>query len=379
MNKIIIASDSFKGSLSSAEIADTVEQALNNIVPEIAVHKIKMADGGEGTIEALKSIIKTETVRVETFDPLLRKTEAEYIITDNGTAVIELAAASGITLLKKEELNPLNTSTSGTGILIADALKKGCGNIILTLGGSATNDGGTGILNVLGVVFRDKYGKETACNGSGLNDICSVDISGIMQEAKNARFTLACDVTNPLFGPHGAAFMFAGQKGADKKMIERLDCGLRNFSIALAKLTGKDISQIPGTGAAGGAAGGIMAILNAKIISGAELLLEMSGFDFIAKNADLIITGEGRIDNQTMNGKLPYIVARHAAKTGIPVVALCGRCDIDLTDNSHIPFEIIEVSPRSIPVEEAMIKDNARKFITDKIMEYINGRITKLS
>lgn len=374
MNKVIIASDSFKGSLSSYEVAEAAEQAIIQVSPECNIVKVITADGGEGSIDAIRHTVKTKTVRIKSVDPLYREIETEYIITGDDKAVIELAAASGITRLEKEELNPMITSTYGTGILVMDAIRRGCRDIILTLGGSATNDGGTGILCALGAVFKDKNGNAVTCNGKGLNNIESIDLSGISPEVKATKFTLACDVTNPMFGKDGAAYVFARQKGADTESIEKLDEGLRNLNKAFVRLNGRDISMIPGTGAAGGTAGGLVAILGAHIIPGAELLLEMADFDNMIKGADLVITGEGRIDMQTLNGKLPYTVACHARTAGIPVLALCGICAQEMKNRRNLPFEIVEVSPHDIPSEEAMKKDNARKFIISAIKNYLSGR-----
>lgn len=375
MRKIVIASDSFKGSISSQEIAGVIEETVKRIMPDCSVHKLAMADGGEGSIFAIRNMIETRTVYAETVDPLFRKIRSKYLITPDNRAIIELASSSGITLLEKEELNPMKTSTFGTGLLIADALKHGCREITLTLGGSATNDAGTGILNALGIVFRDKDGKSVICNGEGLNLITGINPSQIMPEAEEAVFTLACDVTNPLFGNEGAAYVFAGQKGADKEMIEQLDRGLRNINMVFAAHTGKDISAIPGAGAAGGTAGGIMAMLKANIVSGAEFILQITRFDEIIKDADLVITGEGSIDRQTLGGKLPYVVATHARSRNIPVLAICGRCKEDICGLTGLPFEIMEVSPRYIPLVEAMKKENAARFIAKSIENYLNGKI----
>ena len=380
MNKIVIAIDSFKGSLTSEQAAKAAEKAVKDIFPECDVHRISVADGGEGTVEAIKRITETKSVKVKTVDPLFREIYAEYIICKNGKAIIELAAASGITLLDEKELNPLKTSTYGTGLLIADALDKGCRDITLTLGGSATNDAGIGILKALGIKFTDCEGNETDCNGNGTGQVCHIDVSGLKPEAKDSVFTLACDVTNPLYGPNGAAFVFARQKGADNKMIESLDKGLHNIGSLYSLYSGKDIPGIPGAGAAGGTAAGLISILDAQTVSGAEFLLNIADFDKLAEGADLIITGEGKIDNQTLDGKLPAIVASHACASRIPVIAVCGRCTASNEEKGKMPFEIIEATPKDIGLHEAMKPQNASRLVYESLARYLKAfNVTDIS
>lgn len=371
MNKIIIASDSFKGSISSAEIAEAAEKAIKEIYPNIKVQKISVADGGEGTIAAVKETTATKTIKVNTCNPLGKPIIGEYIVTEDNNAIIELATASGITTLDDSELNPNNTSTYGTGIMIADALKRGYRNITLTLGGSATNDGGTGLLQALGIIFSDKKGNTIQCNGQSLIAIDNIDTSNLLMETKNTRFTLACDVSNPFYGKNGAAYVFARQKGATEEMIEQLDKGLENLSKVITKIIGKDISDIPGSGAAGGTSGGMMAFLNAKIISGAEFILQACNFDKLAEGADLVITGEGKIDIQTLSGKLPYVVAQHSIAQGAKVIAICGTHTDEIKSMKNLPFTIIEVTPRNIPLQIAMKKENASTYIYNSVKRYL--------
>lgn len=373
MKKTVIAIDSFKGSLTSLQAAEAVGKAIREIFPHCTICSLSVADGGEGTVEAIKRITETESIRTGTYDPLQRKTYAEYLITRDGKAIIELATASGLTLLDEKELNPMETSTYGTGILIADALDRGCRDITLTLGGSATNDAGMGILKALGVRFTDSEGRETGCNGRGTGKVRHIDVSGLKPEAKETVFTLACDVTNPLYGPEGAAYVFARQKGADSEMIRLLDNGLKNIGLLYNSLSGKDIAAIHSAGAAGGTAAGLMAVLGARTVSGAEFLLDLAGFDRLAEDAELIITGEGKIDRQTLDGKLPAIVARHAERKGIPVVAVCGRCTANCEERATMPFEIIEATPHSMQLNEAMKTQTASRLVYESMLDYLQG------
>lgn len=352
MKKIIVASDSFKGSLSSAEVAAAVAEGVRDVCPECKVVCLEVGDGGEGTSGALMRALGGSAVSCETHDPLMRPILAEYGISADGrTAIIDMAAASGLTLLLSEERNPLLTTTFGTGEMIADALRSGCSRVIVGLGGSATNDGGTGMLAALGIRFLDSRGAALPGTGESLEKIVSADCSGAPPGLADAEFIAACDVENPLCGPHGAAYVYAPQKGADAAATAALDRGLRNFGEIAETAYGHGILEAEGAGAAGGAGAGMMAYLHARMVPGAELLLDALDFDRLVADADLVITGEGRMDEQTLMGKLPLRVLRRAAAHGVPVIALAGS--VSVTDNPGFAA-IAAVSPDGCPLEIAM-------------------------
>ena len=276
------------------------------------------------------------------------------ISSDRSTAFIEMASISGLPLIRKEQQNPMETSSFGSGELILDALQKGCTRFVVGIGGSATNDAGTGMLQVLGFKFLDRKGKSLGHGGKILMDIAHIDQSQVHPSLKNAHFIVACDVRNLFYGPEGAAFVFARQKGADDAMIAQLDKGMRSFADVIQQETGKDISQVPGSGAAGGLGGGMLAFLNTELKSGADLLLEYSHFEKHLTNADLIITGEGSIDHQSLMGKIPSKVLQIAQKYQVPVIAIAGIAkDMDLLKKAGFS-EIYTTKPDSMPLDEAM-------------------------
>ena len=260
MKKIIIAPDSFKGSLTSVEVADAIEAGIKEVFLNCETVKIPIADGGEGTMDTLVSALGGQKVKVKVHDPLMRPIEVEYGLVNNGkTAVIEMAVASGITLLKKHEQNPLTTSTFGTGELIKDALIRGCRSFMIGIGGSATNDAGTGMLKALGYRFLDKKGEDTDGTGNSLQSICTIDETGAMPELKEAQFTIACDVNNPFSGPNGAAYVYAPQKGATLQIVKKLDEGMESLRQLIKKQKKIDLNTVPGAGAAGGLGGAFVA------------------------------------------------------------------------------------------------------------------------
>lgn len=379
MHKIVIACDSFKGSLSSKEVSETIGQAIRQINPDITIQSFKVADGGEGSRDAIKAYIKNQEQAMLTFDPLMRKIKSSWLSFErNGkpAAFIELADASGITLLRQEELNPMLTTTYGTGLVIKDALCKGFTDITLALGGSATNDGGIGILNALGIRFLNNKGQELEPCGKSLIDIRYIDTTRLIPQARKAHFTLACDVTNPLCGKSGAAHVFARQKGADESMIKELDRGLRNFAGTINRQFGNDITDTVGSGAAGGVAGGMTGLLNAEIKSGADMILDIIGFDKAITNARFVITGEGSFDNQTSHGKLPYAVANHAKRNNIPVILICGKNKTGL-HTSDLYCRIIETCPKDMPIVTAMQNSQAKANITRAIKEQLHDILIK--
>ena len=330
--KIIIASDSFKGSLSSHQVAVAAEEGIRTVLPDCEVISIDIADGGEGTARAIAetSPHTAQCINASVHDPLGRPIIAIYQMMPDGTAVMEMAEASGLTLLSPEERNPMQTSTFGTGEMILDALNRGCRNFIIGIGGSSTNDGGTGTLEALGFRFLDTAGNEIkGLCGSTLGQIDDIDISGVPESVLESSFTIACDVETPFCGKEGATYIFAPQKGADSKAMETLEAGMQSLNEVIIKKTGIDLSKTKGAGAAGGLGGAFKALLNARLTKGIDLILDMAGFEDTAGDADLIITGEGRIDHQTCKGKTISGIVSRARKLGIPVIAIAGIVDLN--------------------------------------------------
>ncbi len=371
MGKIVVAADSFKGSLESGEVADAVRIGLKSIWPEAEVVKVAVADGGEGTTDVILGNLEGERVRLTVHDPLERLIEAEYGIIDNGTtAVIEAAAACGLTLLTHEERNPMITSTYGVGEMIADALGRGCRKFIIGLGGSATNDGGMGMLSALGYKFHDQLGQLLKGCGSALLETASIDESEVIPEIFESEFIAACDVDNPLHGPSGAAFVFAPQKGADRRIVEELDRGLKHYADIVREFCGRDISDIPGAGAAGGLGGALVGFLNAGLVSGIDVLLDAIKFDSIISEADLIITGEGKIDSQTARGKVPAGILKRAKAQGIKVIALGGLVE-NTPEVSALGFDaILQITPPNMPLSTALQPETTKTNIISTLQKY---------
>lgn len=328
MKKIIIAPDKFKGSLTGIEFCDAVERGIKNHVKNTEIVKLPLADGGDGTVEALQFYTGGEYVEVNVNDPLMRETEATYLYSsEQKMAFIEMAEASGIRLLKTEELNPLQTSTFGTGELVKDAVKRGAEHIILGIGGSSTNDAGMGMASALGFRFFDEQGNELYGKGDDLNKLYSIDSLYVNEALTNVKFEVACDVDNPLFGPNGAAYIYSPQKGATPQIVEELDKGLQNFNKVVKKQYGKDLQNIPGSGAAGGLGAGCVLFLNAKLKSGTSLIKDVAEFDEKIEHADWIITGEGKFDEQTFSGKVIKGVLE--SRTSQKLAVFCGISELD--------------------------------------------------
>lgn len=360
MKKIIIAADSFKGSLGSAQVADAMARGIRSVFPDCAIHQVTIADGGEGTVEALVDSLKGEYVTATVHDPLMRPVEARYGIVDDGrTAVIEMAAASGLPLVEPALRNPLKTTTYGTGELIADALSRGCRQFLIGIGGSATNDAGTGMLQALGYKFFDAAGQELGPGGEILGRIERIDGSGKLPELNASSFTIACDVSNPFSGPEGAAYVFAPQKGADPAMVAELDRGLHRFAGVILKEYGMDIDRYPGAGAAGGLGGAFRAILNGSLVSGIRMVLDAVGFDSLLDGADLVLTGEGKLDAQTAMGKAPRGVLDAAGRAGIPMIAIGGTVEAAEDLNRQGFTAVFPILPGPASLEKAMEADFA--------------------
>ena len=373
MKKIVVASDSFKGSLTSMQVASAVEQGIRKVYPECEVIKLSVADGGEGTMDALRATLGGRWVNVKVDDPLGRRMNSAYVIlNDARTAVIEMSAASGLTLLRPEERNPMKTSTYGTGEMIADALARGCRRFLVGIGGSATNDGGMGMLSALGFRFLDRNGHELPGVGESMSEVEDIDVSQVMPAVREAEFVVACDVDSPFCGPSGAAYVFAPQKGAGPQMVEDLDMGMCNLAEVIRRVKGKDIRDIPGSGAAGGLGGGFIAFLDARLERGIEMVLEAIGFDAVIAGADLVITGEGRVDSQTLTGKTPYGIMKRASDQGIKTVVIGGSVKLDDGDDISEFDAVYPTTPPGMPLEEAMRPETAAENIRTAIAEIMN-------
>lgn len=329
--KIVIAPDSFKGNLTASQVASFIEEGVRRVCPEAEILKVPMADGGEGTVQSLIDATGGRIVAEEVLGPLGQRIKAEYgILGDCETAVIEMAAASGLSLVPANRRNPLLTTTYGTGELILAALNEGCRRVIVGIGGSATVDGGSGMAQALGVKLLNSQGTQIGFGGGSLPDLEKIDVSKIDPRANGVQITVASDVKNPLLGSSGAASIYGPQKGATPDMVKTLEEGLRNFSAIIRRDLGKDIKDIPGAGAAGGLGAGFMVFLDAKVVSGVDTVIEITRLAEKLKDADLVITGEGRMDSQTVYGKTPIGVARIAKKYGVPVVAIVGEASEDV-------------------------------------------------
>ena len=322
--KILIAADSFKGSATTMEVADRIEKGYLRICPEVEIAKLPMADGGEGTVETLVSGMDGELIYEEVTGPLGERVRAKYGVVQDEIAIIEMAEASGLVLVEEEKRNPTLTTTYGTGELILSALERGFRRVYVGIGGSATNDGGMGMARALGYRFIDGDGNELPEGGGSLGQLYRIDRSKVTPLLKDARITVMCDVENPLYGPDGAAFVYGPQKGADPDMVRLLDKNLRHLADILKSDMNVEMADIPGSGAAGGLGGGLMAFCGADLKPGIEMVLDILKFDDRLKGVDLVITGEGRIDGQSVKGKVPAGVAKRARKLNKPLVAIAG-------------------------------------------------------
>lgn len=373
--KIIIASDSYKGSCSTLEVANSIERGIRRIYKDSDVVKIPVADGGEGTVDALVIGTNGKYEEVEVVGPLGELLIARYGIIHDEIAVIEMAAASGLTLIEKDMLNPLITTTFGTGQLIKSAMEKGIRKIYVGLGGSSTNDGGAGMAQALGYSFKDEYGVEVSFGGGELYKIKEIDFTNVHPLLKETEIMVISDVQNPLCGINGASNIYGPQKGASKEVIKILDANLKYFGELIKKHLRIDIIEVPGAGAAGGLGAGLIAFCNATIYSGIDKVLDISNIDKYLIDADLVITGEGRIDGQSIFGKVPVGVARRAKKYGLPVIAIVGS----VGDGSSKIYDygvdlIVDIVDRPMTLEEAI--DNSQDLI-ENAAERI-GRMLKI-
>ncbi|AST57270.1 glycerate kinase [Thermoanaerobacterium thermosaccharolyticum] len=377
--KILVAPDSFKGSLSSKEVLKAISEGIRRAI-DAEIEGVPIADGGEGTVDALITSLGGKIIDVDVVGPLGNVVKGYFGVLNDGTAVIEMAASSGLSLVPDNMRNPLITTTYGVGQLIKEALDKGCRKFIIGLGGSATNDGGAGMIQALGVKLLDEDGKDIPYGGGNLHKLKKVDTSSIDKRVYESSFIVASDVTNPLCGEYGASAVYGPQKGATPEMVEILDRNLKHYSSVIKETLGKDFSDVPGAGAAGGLGFSLMAFLNAKIRSGIDIVMEASNIDEKIKSCDIIITGEGNTDFQTAYGKAPAGIARIAKKYRKPVVVLSGGLGKNYKNLYDVGVtSMFSIVDKPMTLQEAMI--NAKKLISDRaediIRIFISGRNSK--
>jgi len=356
--KIIIAPDSFKGCLTSPDVAKFIEMGIRNVFPDANIKLVPLADGGEGTVVTLVTATNGKIFHKKVHDPLMREITAHFgVLGDGETAVIEMASASGIELLKENERNPWKTTSYGTGELIKHALKKSCRKIIIGIGGSATNDAGTGMLQALGIQFLDANKCEIESGGGALKDLVSIKTDKLDQRLKESKIIIASDVLNPLLGKSGASVVYGPQKGADSNMVIQLDSNLQHFSDVVRQQQGVSVENIPGSGAAGGLGAGILAFLPSEIKQGFDIVKEVVELEKHMQDADLVITAEGKIDSQTAYGKTPAGVAGIAGKYNIPVIAFAGIVDKGINELYKKGFSaIIPIANKPMSIDESIKK-----------------------
>jgi glycerate kinase len=354
--RIVVAPDSYKGSVSAVGVTDAIEKGLLKVFPDAEVFKVPIADGGEGTVEALVAATDGRVLSESVCGPLGQQVTAHWgILGDGTTAVIEMAAASGLPLVPRGKRDPSITTSYGTGQLIKAALDHGLRKLVIGIGGSATNDGGTGMASALGARFLDEGGNELPPGGAALARLGEIDIGGLDSRLDNAEIVVACDVDNPLCGPRGASAVYGPQKGATSEMVTELDSALKNFAEWARKVTGKDAADCPGAGAAGGLGAGLLFFTNAVLRPGVDIVIEATGLHELIRNADLVVTGEGATDFQTAFGKAPVGIAGVAKHYGKPVVCLSGSLGKGAEDVlKHGIDALASVPPRPMSLEECM-------------------------
>lgn len=372
MKKIVLIPDSFKGTMSSKEICGLMREQIKRHYPEAEVISIPVADGGEGSVEAFLTALNGEKVLVTVKGPFLEEIDSFYGIVNGKTAVIEMAACAGLPLVG-ERKQPDLTTTFGVGQMMVDAAKRGCKKIIVGLGGSCTNDCGAGAAAAAGVRFYDQNGRAFIPTGGTLSSARRIDVSGISPDLKNVQITAMCDIDNPLYGENGAAYVFAPQKGADPDMVRRLDDGLKSFSGLIKQELQQDIACLPGAGAAGGMGAGMKAFFNAGLCMGIEAVLDTVNFDELAKGADLVISGEGKLDSQSLRGKVVIGVARRTKRLGIPLIAVVG----DIGDRIQSVYEqgvsaVFSINRVAMDFQEARKRSREDLSLTiDNLMRFL--------
>lgn len=365
--KVVVAIDSLKGSLTSLEAGEAIQEGILRAIPDAEVIVRPLADGGEGTVEALTRGMNGRYEKITVTDPLGRPTDAVYgILEDSHTAVIEMSAAAGITLIDAKDRNPMNTTTYGVGELIKDAIGKGCRHFFIGIGGSATNDGGIGMLQALGYGMLDKVGKQVSFGAKGLAELVSITDENVLPELKECTFQIACDVKNPLCGEQGCSAVFGPQKGATSDMIAQMDSWLGKYALLTANRYKKADSQYPGTGAAGGMGFAFLSYMNAELKSGVQIVLEETKLEEYVKDVDIVVTGEGCLDGQSVMGKAPIGVAVLAKKHHKKVIAFAGCVTEDAkVCNQNGMDAFFPILRNVVTREEAMQAENARRNMTD--------------
>lgn len=361
--KIVLAPDSFKESLSALQVAESIERGFKQVLPNAEYEKVPMADGGEGTVQSLVDATGGRIIKKTVTGPLGEAAEAFFgILGNEKSAVIEMAAASGLHLVPATKRNPLLTTTRGTGELIAAALEYNVNHIIIGIGGSATNDGGAGMARALGARFLNSDGQEITEGGGALSDLAAIDLSSLDSRLAHVKIEVACDVDNPLIGPKGASAIFGPQKGATPEIVNQLDENLAHYAEIIEKDLGVKIADVPGAGAAGGLGGGLLAFMKAELSRGVDIVMEAAKLSDIIAGADLVITGEGKIDGQTIFGKTPIGVAKTAKKHGVPVIGIAGNVagDSDAVHEYGIDA-IFSIVPGAVSLQEAFL--HADKFV----------------
>jgi len=365
--RVVVAIDSFKGSMSSLEAGEAISNGIKKAHKDAEVEIRPLADGGEGTVEALSIGMGGRLINVDVTGPVGRKVNAVYGIVDSSkTAIIEMSQAAGITLVSGNEKNPLYTTTFGVGELIKDAINKGCRHFVVGIGGSATNDCGIGMLQALGYEFLDKEGNQVGFGASGVRDIVSIRDENVIKELSECYFRVACDVNNPLCGELGCSAIYGPQKGATKEMVADMDGWLKNYSKIVKEKYPDADSEYPGTGAAGGLGYAFFNFTNSKLESGIKIVLDETKLEEYVKDADIVVTGEGRLDHQTVMGKAPVGVANIAKKYNKKVIAFSGSVTEDAgVCNEHGIDAFFPILRRIVTLEEAMQTDTAKQNLTD--------------
>ena len=367
--KVVIAPQSFKGSISALDAARAMEEGVLRVVPDAGTVLVPVADGGDGTLETLVEATGGDIRSATVTGPIGKPVTAEWgALGDGQTAVIEMARTSGLALLSLAERDPLRATTYGLGEVIREALDAGFRSFIVGIGGSATNDGGAGMAQALGIRLLDERGKDLPLGGAALADLRKIDMSGLDERTIEARFSVACDVSNPLTGPEGASAVYGPQKGATPGLVEQLDAALKNFAEVVERDIGTSIDAVHGSGAAGGLGGGMMAFLEGSLRAGVDIVLDHVGLDEKIKGADLVITGEGRIDFQTVYNKAPIGVARRAKERNIPVIAVCGSVGKGF-ENVHAEGIDAVVSILTAPMTLDEATARAGELIADAVAE----------
>lgn len=360
--KVVVAIDSFKGSLSSLQAGNAVKNGILKVYNDANVLVLPIADGGEGTVDALVKGLNGTLKSVSVLNPLGETITASYGLVKNNTAVIEMSAAAGITLIPKTKLNPMKTTTYGVGEIIKDAINNGSTNFIIGIGGSATNDGGVGMLQALGYKFLDKDNNPIPFGAEGLSKLCKIDDSEVLPELKNCTFNIACDVKNPLCGEYGCSKIFSPQKGAKVEDIPIMDGYLLNYANLTKTLYPNSDKDLEGAGAAGGLGFALASYLNAKLTSGINLILDTIEFEKIIADADVVVTGEGKMDKQSAMGKTPFGIASRAKKYNIPVIAFVGAASYDSSYLNEVGIDGIFPILRGVStLDDAMNIENATK------------------